>query len=80
MLFNEILVGECTGHPKERKYSETIFGLLLDLDCPLRELASSSLDDEAGDFSLLLIFLGSTLYLFVSVLLGSSCYWPFISE
>lgn len=107
MLFREILFGECTGQPNDRKYYDVTLLLLFDLDWPIRELPSSNFEQDPGDFNLLLTFLPSTLYrleptsyLFypllwlcgslyrcdsrlyrlVSVLLGSCCSWPLISD
>lgn len=81
MLLSDILLGECTGHPKERKYSECIFVLLLEWEpFPFRELPSNTLFDKFGDFSLLLIFLGAGLYRLAWVALESSCSCPWYSE
>jgi hypothetical protein len=63
MLFNDILFGEWRGQPKDRKYSDTNFLLLLDLDfcCGFLELASNNFEEDVlEDFNLLFTFVGWT--------------------
>lgn len=53
-------MGECSGHPNERKYSETTLVPLLLLFSFFLALASNNLEVEFDDFNLLFIFLFTT--------------------